>query len=321
MGKAPDEATIKAALTIPKPTGGLFGLAFQGSSGDNLYTKLKQQRLSKSSFEELRTAVKKSGIFDYLEIGTFHSRYTRRNLQEIRANLDDGFKKHFDSKLAGLLPQYGENSKLAVDTRNLEKFLRDRLSSLTLDALCKYGDGHDLSLVRKSIDQHDISFSDNVVGYLAQRGDWSDKDRIIALSSKYSGAVLSLLSDARHSSRSTARALHAIGKTRLVDLLNSDLTISVRRELLKIVSKKDIRHLSDDVIVKELNNEDDQSRKIFALRCVQALSRSRVSKLLHKYIDGDVQRYYNSVHWLDLGESMPRQAAQHVAKFQIENTL
>lgn len=115
-------------------------------------------------------------------------------------------------------------------------------------------------------------------------------------------------------------ALHAIGKSRLVDLLNCDLTISVRRHLLRKISKREIAALNDEVIIMQLNNEDDQSRKIFAVRCVQALSRPRISKLLRKYIDGDPQRYYNSVHWLDLGESMPRQTARNVAKFQLENT-
>jgi hypothetical protein len=119
----------------------------------------------------------------------------------------------------------------------------------------------------------------------------------------------------------TARALYAIGKSRLLDLLNSDLSISIRRHLLNVISKKEIRNLNDDVIIKELNNDDDQSRKILALRCVQAFSRSRISRLLHKYIEGDAQRYYNSVHWLDLGASMPREVAQKVAKFQIENIL
>ncbi|MFZ3335247.1 MAG: hypothetical protein WA199_04745, partial [Xanthobacteraceae bacterium] len=128
-----------------------------------------------------------------------------------------------------------------------------------------------------------------------------------------------LLFDTEQNSHSIAVALHAIGKSRLVDLLNSDLTISVRRQLLKKISKREIATLNDEVIIKQLNNEDDQSRKIFAIRCVQALSRSRLSKLLHKYIGGDAQRYYNSVHWLDLGESMPRQTAQNVAKFQLEN--
>ncbi|MGB6652165.1 MAG: DUF4062 domain-containing protein, partial [Xanthobacteraceae bacterium] len=156
LGKAPDEATIKAALTRPKATGGLFGLASQGHSDDSSYVKLKLLRLSKFGFEELRAAAQKSDVFDYLEITTFYSRYTHRNLQEIRTNLDDGFKKHFDSKLAALVLQYPENSTLIANTRNLEKFERDRLTSVTLEALCKYNDGPDVSLVRRSIDQYDI---------------------------------------------------------------------------------------------------------------------------------------------------------------------
>jgi hypothetical protein len=86
--------------------------------------------------------------------------------------------------------QFPENSTLIADTRNLEKFERDRSTSLTLEALCKYDEGQDLLLVRRSIDENDISFSDNAVGFLARHGDWSDKDRIIRLSKKYSGVAL-----------------------------------------------------------------------------------------------------------------------------------
>ena len=206
-----------------------------------------------------------------------------------------------------------------TDARNLEKFLCDRLISLTIDALCKYGDAHDLSLVRRTIEQRDIGFSDNVLGYLARYGDWSDKDRIIAFSKKSSGSIVSLLFDGGHNNHSTAKTLYGIAKSRLLDILESDLTIGLRRRLLLILTKKDIRGFDDDVIIKELNNEDDQSRKIFALRCVQALSRSQISKLLSKYVDGDARRFYNSVHWLDLADSMPRQKAQLVAKFQLDS--
>jgi hypothetical protein len=66
LGKAPDEATIKAALTRPKATGGLFGLASQGHPDDSSYVKLKLLRLCKLGFDELRAAGQKSGVFDYL---------------------------------------------------------------------------------------------------------------------------------------------------------------------------------------------------------------------------------------------------------------
>ena len=66
LGKAPDEATIKAALTRPRATGGLFGLASQGHSDDSSYVKLKLSRLCKLGFDELRAAAQKSDVFDYL---------------------------------------------------------------------------------------------------------------------------------------------------------------------------------------------------------------------------------------------------------------
>jgi hypothetical protein len=320
QGKSPDDATIKKALIVPTPKGGLFGIAaFGNHSDDSWYVKLKQIRLSKLSYEELRKAVRNCNVYDHLEVLALNERYTRRNIEEIRSNLGDAFKKHFEGKIAVLASQQGADTKLLADTRGLERFLRDRLTSSSLAALCKLSDSQDLTLVRKTLDENDISFSANVLEFLAHFGDWSDRDRIISFTKKYSGSAASLLSSFNGNSEPIAAALYAVGKSRLVDLLNLAIPSDVRRHLIKAMSRKDINALSDDIVLMELNNEDDQFRKSFALKCVQAFSRSSIRKLLRKYADGDSQRYYNSIHWLDLGVSLPQKLARKVANFQLDD--
>jgi hypothetical protein len=325
-GKAPDEATIKKALTVPEPGGGLFGLGIYSHSDDSQYMELRRRRLSNLNYEALQKAARNCGVYDYLEIAVLNARFTRRNIEEIRSNLADGFKGYFESKLDIFTSQYGAESKLVADTRGLEKFLRDRLTSLTLDVLCKISDDQDLWLIRKTLDEYDTSFSESALKFLARFGDWSDKDRIISFTKRHSdspsghsGALTYLLSNMGRNSELIATALYAIAKSRLIDLLNLDVAQDIRRYLIKAMSQRDIICLSDDIILRELNSENDQFRRAFALKCVEALSQSRARMLLHKYTDGSSKRYYNSIHWLDLGASMPRQLVKNVTKFQLQD--
>jgi hypothetical protein len=66
--------------------------------------------------------------------------------------------------------------------------------------------------------------------------------------------------------------------------------VGVRTHLKSAVSIGRPRPLHRAVAARQRNNEDDQSRKIFALRCVQALSRTQISKLLTKYAASDERR-------------------------------
>ncbi len=79
-----------------------------------------------------------------------------------------------------------------------------------------------------------------------------------------------------------------------------------------------MNRLDDDLVVVELNNKDDQVRKTFALKCVQAMSQTRVRKLLDKYVNQDGERFYNSVHWLDLGASLPEARSKNAVKSGLE---
>ena len=87
----------------------------------------------------------------------------------------------------------------------------------------------------------------------------------------------------------------------------------IRTALLKQISKPTFVSLTDDLILRELAHTNSDCRAIVALRCVQALSKSRVTALLDSYTDNVDYRYYNSIHWLDLGVSLPSKLSKSVA--------
>ena len=92
---------------------------------------------------------------------------------------------------------------------------------------------------------------------------------------------------------------------------------NIRRSLAKQLPKRAIVDLSDKILIRELNHNDDEYRVIMSLRCVHSLSKKRVTSLLEQYVNTNNHRYYNSVHWLDLGASLPQRLAITIADRQL----
>jgi hypothetical protein len=87
--------------------------------------------------------------------------------------------------------------------------------------------------------------------------------------------------------------------------------------LIAVASDRVFRDLGDAVIIDLLRSKRDVVRKAAALKCVQALPKKRVAKILAAYISPSEPYYYNVVHWLDLGASLPGDRAVSAAKKMI----
>ena len=74
----------------------------------------------------------------------------------------------------------------------------------------------------------------------------------------------------------------------------------------------------DETVLKLLNDDDERVRKTAALRCIDTFPKSRLRKLLDVYIDQDEFRYYNVIHWLDLGVTMPGQFVRKIVQRELE---
>ena len=321
QGVSLPEETIRAALIRypPNPPIGLFGFGNPGlaQADKSFYERYQQSRLSKLSYDELRKKGETSGFLDYLEVTTLYARYTGRCLTEIRNNLSDGFKSYFQDKIARLATLYPDESTYISDAKSLEDHMCTRLTSKTLEALCAYSGVADIELVRKTLDDWHVEYADNILRYLGRFGDWSDINRILSIGNPSSGRS-SLLSFAHNKhDDAVASALYALGKSCLIDLLDLKADTGVRSSLIKKFSQKDISSLSDDILIDQMNSTDDQFRKGLALKCALSLTQARIRKLLDRYTTRNGQRYYNSIHWLDLGASMPSRIAKMVAIFEL----
>jgi hypothetical protein len=315
LGRDLSDNTIKKVLQADE-TKGLLAAALESIPDDRYYDEYRRRCLSKLSYDELQQKVDKSSVFDHLEISTLNRRFTKKNISKIRTYLADAYKNFFESKLGHFISLYGPDATIIADIKHIEEFLRQRLTNDTLDALCTLGDRVDLAIIREALDKDQTYFSQPALHYLGKFGDWQDKDRILSFRRRHSKSRSLLHFRLYEETKEIAAALYSIGKHRLADLLRLDADVVVKQALIAQLRHKDIQNLTDDILVAELNNEDDQVRKILSLKCVQSLSQSRIRKLLDNYLSRD-EHYYNSVHWLDLGASMPRDFATTVSTFEL----
>lgn len=75
--------------------------------------------------------------------------------------------------------------------------------------------------------------------------------------------------------------------------------------IIPLIPDKAFQGLTDAVIVPLMRSEIEDVRKLTSLKYVRAFPRRRVKAFLDEYMAAD-QFYYNVIHWLDFGISVPR---------------
>ncbi|WP_305988628.1 DUF4062 domain-containing protein [Roseibium sp. MMSF_3544] len=317
LDQALTDEVLKKALTIERRAVGLgiaLGSATRKETDTKFYERYRVNRLSELSFTDLKSKVEKAGVFNEQELTVLYSRFRSKTQSDIRKNLADGFRSQFETELKKLAANSGVVGTAAIENiRKLGPFLTNKLSSSALSILCELRNRKDLDLVRKTIDSFEIDASESITRYLGRFGEWPDVERIKKLGDYPSeGSLVSFRSTKLPQQK--ASAILALGRQRVADTLDLELDSQIRDALLKLIPNKLIASLSDDIVIRELGRKNDSAREIFAIRCVQSIPKKRLTSLLDNYVDGENQRYYNSVHWLDLGTSLPSRLAKSVAE-------
>lgn len=310
QGQPLDDDVLRKALMIN------HRFSFIGSSDQDAtyYDSFLLNRLLELNLSELKEQVAKGSVFIDKELSALYSKFRARVQNEIRSNLQDRFESFFAEaikrdKIAGQLDEETE-SKI----KGLELYLRKKYCFHALHALCKLEIADDLLLVRKTLDEIEIDNSESILNYLSRFGDFSDIERIMKLSKNISSHASLISMNTIQFPLETAKAVLALGKHCSADMLALELESEVRKNLVKLIPKRVIVDLTDEVLTRELNRGDDEYRRIISLRCVNSLSKKRVTLLLDQYVNNNGHRYYNSVHWLDLGASLNQRYANTIAQ-------
>jgi hypothetical protein len=122
--------------------------------------------------------------------------------------------------------------------------------------------------------------------------------------------MLSILSSTKY--EDAARTVYALGKHRLNDLLTTSLQGRLLARIIPLIPDKAFLGLDEAVIMALVRSEAEDVRKLAALKYVRAFPRNRVKQFLCDYMAAD-KFYYNVIHWLDFGLSVPRDRMMRAA--------
>jgi hypothetical protein len=277
--------------------------------------------LQELDIDELKAKVADAGVFNEKELIVLYGKYHRKLSGEIRDHLRDRFSAMFEESVTKVesIPGIGEDYR--TKAYRIWEFYQKKLCSGALAVICGQKIKTDIALVRDTLDAIEVRVSPELLAYLTKFGDWSDVVRIERLTSA-SSEWRSLL-DYSHDTFTDekAGAIYQLGKSRVGDLLDRELSAALRKSLAKIFPNSVFTSLSNDAIIAELDRKDDEYRILFALRCVESLSKERIDTILSLYIERETQRYYNSIHWLDLGASFPKRQAIAIVRREMQRRL
>lgn len=228
---------------------------------------------------------------------------------DLRKAVSNHFVERFEFLLQEMAGQFAASNELIERTRLLGPHLRDMFTRAGLTIICSRGKQADLSLVRRILLSEKLSYSPVDLNYLAKYGQWCDIPLIIDLLNRpehgrTSISILSISSSTKYFD--AARAIYSLGRHRLGDLLEIKMPSNLLAQLIPLISDRDFQKLTQGVILQLMRSENEEIRKFAALKYVRTFSRRQVKELLEEYMAAD-QYYYNVIHWLDFGISVPRE--------------
>lgn len=191
-----------------------------------------------------------------------------------------------------------------------------------LDLLCRKSQGVDLERVRTNFKSDFVQSSYDEIEFLKRHGEWEDIPFILKLEKSYDSRRngLNFLSTDDNWSKYVGGAIYNIGKDRPDDLLNIAMPSNILADVIKQFTPARLLDISHETLFKLLNHEHDKVRKYVSLKIIQAMSKTKVGKLLYEYLEDQNYRYYNVIFWLDFGISVPKRVVNSSVNLIFQET-
>lgn len=269
------------------------------------YTELYFDSLTVAQLED----AEQTTIFDQNAYFALTRREFRQRGNDLRKAVANQFVDRFETLLTEMAKRFGTQTDLIENTRSLGKHLRARFTREGLNIICRRFDSADLPLVRDMLTSGKVDYSAADLQYLAKFGQWCDIPLVIAsldrpeYGRKYT-TIFSVWSSTKY--EEAARTLYALGKHRLNDLLATPMPGNLLAGIIRLIPDSAFKLLVDSDIISLLHSETDDVRKLVSLKYIRAFPRSRVKNLLESYMAAE-HCYYNVIHWLDFGISVPKE--------------
>ena len=320
LGRSFTEEEVKKILIRPKKRT-LSAMSIGGDSdpqGEELFARYQLERLKEHPEAELTGRVEVSRMYDDVVYFARVERYFAKHVKELRRDIDDTFSAYFEERIRRTETAFGHSSAikdLVKKYRNLGDFNRKNLTRQGLDILCRARQREDLQRIRGNLQSGYTWTSKEDAEYLGKHGAWTDISLLAnAATPKLGGPLLTTAGALGNFQDEVARAVLGMGRAHSVSMLFSlEIPASILKRTIELCAESRFSKISHDALLGLLDHESADVRKAASIKAVRALSAKRIKLILHEYIDSDKYRYYNVIHWLDLGASMPRHEARKVA--------
>ena len=324
LGKMLSDDEIKTILTDPKklpPLGALSGGVAHAKSdpkGEALYKRYELEQLKQLSESELTTRVELASILDEAPYFARAEKYFEQFGDELRKDVDDKFFVYFNShidRLANTPFGKGVRGKAHIkQLRDLENFLRKGLTRRGLNILCRAGEAEDLHRVRLNLQSSFTESSTLDIEYLGKCGDRSD---IMVLGQAKAPVSREFLLEPKSGGEfyeRIAKTVLELGKDGSISrLLSAELPPKVLTKVIELCGDSKFSKISDKALLYLFDSKSLDVRRAASVKAVRSLPSKRIKSMLRKYVNRKEYRYYNVIHWLDLGSSMARDDVRKVA--------
>jgi hypothetical protein len=310
-GKQFSDDQAKAILVKTAP---LAGLGFLSSpvpqkEGERRWKRFLKQRLRAASISALEGMAATESVFDRDARAALDYRRFAKRAYALRRMIDDRFQSEFADEITKLEKKVGVDADIVSKIKANEEPLRKEWLRQGLDVLCEKSSSQDLSRIRQALEDGFVDYSELDVNYLKRHGEWRDIKLLLSLAERpVSGLSLLAAYHNDDAMDAIAEATYSLGKGRFGELTAQPMSDGLLSRIIRRAPETDFAKLTDDQIVTLLSAESTQLRKLVAIKSIRSLNRSRLKRLFDSYMKRD-RRYYNVIHWLDMGISVSKQSA------------
>lgn len=302
-----------------KPT--ILGNSESDTKGRDLFEHYRRKNLRSLSEDQLTREINRGLFYDDEAYFVRAERYFSRHATQLRRDVDDRFHKYFEEVVQRITDdrQYGATSDLLARFKSIEDFFRKSHTRMGFDVLCRAGKPDDLGRIRRNFRCRETDNTMEDVEYLRKHGDWTDIGVLVSTETPSLGSTSWWTADYSRYRQVVAKAVLGLSRGHsLSDLFDHKPPASILKEILLQCPDSRFSDVSDSDLIRLFYHEAEAVRRVSSLKAICALPTKRISSILDRYIDGDRNRYYNVIHWLDLGVSMSRKDARRVARAALE---
>ena len=317
---------IKEILIRPrKQSPGLFGTPvwdIPDKEGEELFSEFHMVMLMKQSERTLTDQVDTSLTPDDAPYFARAERYFTKYAEQLRHDVDDTFGTYFGEQIERMQKKFGDvlpGKRVVVRAKDLEEFQRKKLTRQGLDILCRASKREDLKRIRHNLQGNYTEVSEADVEYMAKHGTWADIPILVDIASKatvpgFGGSLLAITSSQKFNDK-VAKAVISMGSEYPIsDLFSLEIPETILKRVISLCPQTRFKKISNNALFGLLDHESADVRKETSIKVVKVFASQKVESILGAYVKRGRNYYYNVIHWLDLGVSMPREIVRKVIK-------